>query len=202
MFESGSPSELPLGSCSVAVFAPSPMVTIMVEAGSEREPDIHLHAGGQGFWVARMAAQLGAKVSLCVPLGGETGTVLGSLLAVEGVSVLSVETQAANGAYIHDRRGGSRVVIAETSSPPLTRHELDDLYGVTLAAGIESDVSLITGTRNPGILSAEAIGRSIWGDPLEGWIDGSSSRADAASQIADNYLRFIGVYTGAVAAAA
>jgi 1-phosphofructokinase len=135
------------------------MVTIMVEAGSEREPDIHLHAGGQGFWVARMAAQLGAKVSLCVPLGGETGTVLGSLLAVEGVSVLSVETQAANGAYIHDRRGGSRVVIAETSSPPLTRHELDDLYGVTLAAGIESDVSLITGTRNPGIPSAEVYER-------------------------------------------
>ncbi len=47
-----------------------------------------------------------------------------------------------------------------------------------------------------------AIGRSIWGDPLEGWIDGSSSREDAASQIADNYLRFIDVYTGAIAAAA
>jgi hypothetical protein len=23
-------------------------------------PDIHLHAGGQGFWVARMAASLGS----------------------------------------------------------------------------------------------------------------------------------------------
>jgi 1-phosphofructokinase len=159
MSEAGSPLELPFGSCSVAVFAPSPVVTITVEAGSESEPDIHLHAGGQGFWVARMAARLGAKVSLCVPLGGESGTVLRSLLAVEGISVLSVETQAANGAYIHDRRGGSRVVVAETSSPPLTRHELDDLYGVTLAAGMESDVALITGTRNPGILSAEVYER-------------------------------------------
>ncbi len=39
-----------------------------------------------------------------------------------------------------------------------------------------------------------AIGRSIWGDPLEGWIDGSASREDAASRIAENYLRFIRVY--------
>ena len=46
-----------------------------------------------------------------------------------------------------------------------------------------------------------AIGRSIWGDPLKGWIDGSPSREDAASQIADNYLRFIEVYSAAAAAA-
>ena len=50
-------------------------------------------------------------------------------------------------------------MVAETSSPPLTRHELDDLYGVTLAAGLESDVVLITGPRNPGILSAEVFER-------------------------------------------
>jgi myo-inositol catabolism protein IolC len=39
-----------------------------------------------------------------------------------------------------------------------------------------------------------AIGRSIWGDPLQGWIEGALSRDDAASQIADSYLRFIDVY--------
>jgi 1-phosphofructokinase len=159
MSEAGSPSELPLGPCSVAVFAPSPVVTITVEARPESEPEIHLHAGGQGFWVAQMAARLGAKVSLCAPLGGESGTVLGSLLGVEGISVLSVETEGANGAYIHDRRSGRREVVAETSSPSLTRHELDDLYGITLAAGLESDVVLITGTRNPGIVSPEVFER-------------------------------------------
>jgi 5-dehydro-2-deoxygluconokinase len=42
-----------------------------------------------------------------------------------------------------------------------------------------------------------AIGRSIWGDPLQGWIEGVLSREDAASQIADNYLRFVEVYTAA-----
>ena len=44
-----------------------------------------------------------------------------------------------------------------------------------------------------------AIGRSIWGDPLKGWIEGALSREDAASQIADNYLRFVEVYTAAKA---
>jgi myo-inositol catabolism protein IolC len=39
-----------------------------------------------------------------------------------------------------------------------------------------------------------AIGRSIWWDALRGFLDGSLPREDAASQIADNYLRFIKVY--------
>src|SRR5262249_13889511 len=39
-----------------------------------------------------------------------------------------------------------------------------------------------------------AIGRSIWWDALRGFLDGSLGRADAASQIAGNYLRFMGVY--------
>jgi myo-inositol catabolism protein IolC len=47
-----------------------------------------------------------------------------------------------------------------------------------------------------------AIGRSIWGDPLNGFIDGSLSRDDAAARIADNYLRFIEIYASAEAAVA
>ena len=42
-----------------------------------------------------------------------------------------------------------------------------------------------------------AIGRSIWGEPLQRWIDGSASREDAATQVADNYLRFVDVYKSA-----
>jgi 5-dehydro-2-deoxygluconokinase len=44
-----------------------------------------------------------------------------------------------------------------------------------------------------------AIGRSIWGDPLAGFIAGDLAREDAAAQVADNYLRFIEVYTSAEA---
>ena len=39
-----------------------------------------------------------------------------------------------------------------------------------------------------------AIGRSIWWDALKGYLDGSLEREAAASQIAENYLRFIRVY--------
>lgn len=131
------------------------MLTITVERG----PDIHLHAGGQGFWVARMAARLGAEVRLCVPLGGETGQVLASLLASNGVQVESVAVESANGAYVHSRTDGGRTVVAETASPALSRHELDDLYGATLSAGLDSDLVLLTGPRNPGVVPADTYGR-------------------------------------------
>jgi myo-inositol catabolism protein IolC len=46
-----------------------------------------------------------------------------------------------------------------------------------------------------------AIGRSIWWDALKGFLDGSIERSDAASQIGDNYLRFVQVYEDAEAGA-
>jgi 5-dehydro-2-deoxygluconokinase len=42
-----------------------------------------------------------------------------------------------------------------------------------------------------------AIGRTIWWDALKGYLDGDIERADAAKQIADNYLRFVQVYAEA-----
>jgi myo-inositol catabolism protein IolC len=47
-----------------------------------------------------------------------------------------------------------------------------------------------------------AIGRSIWGDPLKGFLDGSVERDDAARQIGENYLRFVKVYEESEATAA
>jgi myo-inositol catabolism protein IolC len=45
-----------------------------------------------------------------------------------------------------------------------------------------------------------AIGRSIWGDALTGYINGSLEREAAAEQVAENYLRFVKVYEDAEAA--
>src|SRR5215207_6104414 len=42
-----------------------------------------------------------------------------------------------------------------------------------------------------------AIGRTIWWDALKGFLDGSLDRDDAAAQIADNYLRFVRLYSEA-----
>src|SRR3954452_8832291 len=47
-----------------------------------------------------------------------------------------------------------------------------------------------------------AIGRSIWGDALKGFLDGSLERDEAARQIGDNYLRFVKVYEESEATAA
>jgi myo-inositol catabolism protein IolC len=46
-----------------------------------------------------------------------------------------------------------------------------------------------------------AIGRSIWWDPLKGFLGGDLERSTAAEQIADNYLRFVKVYEDAEAGA-
>jgi myo-inositol catabolism protein IolC len=39
-----------------------------------------------------------------------------------------------------------------------------------------------------------AIGRSIWWNPLKAYVEGKLERSAGAQQIADNYLRFVGVY--------
>ena len=46
-----------------------------------------------------------------------------------------------------------------------------------------------------------AIGRSIWWDPLKGYLAGDLERDVAGEQVADNYLRFIKVYDDAEAGA-
>ena len=149
--------------CSLVVFAPSPVLTITVEAGADGDADIHLHAGGQGFWVARMAVSLGARVSLCCALGGETGRVLRALIVAEGVDVQTVESGASNGAYIHDRRSGERVEVAFTPAGHLGRHDVDELYGITLASGLDADVTLLSGVQPEQILDADVY-RRLAGD--------------------------------------
>lgn len=127
------------------VFAPDPLLTVTVEAGPDGD-EIHFHAGGQGFWVARMVAALGVPVSLCGPFGGEAGRVVRNLIeAEEDITVRAVETGGGNGAYVHDRRNGERVPVAETPPEPLSRHEVDELYGASLVAGLEADVCILGG---------------------------------------------------------
>ncbi|MDQ1492725.1 MAG: 1-phosphofructokinase, partial [Actinomycetota bacterium] len=127
------------------VFAPDPLLTVTVEAGSDGD-EIHLHAGGQGFWVAQMIANLGVEVSVCGPFGGESGRVVRTLVDQdEHINLRAIETVGSNGAYVHDRRGGERVTVAETPPDPLDRHELDDLYGAALVGGLEAEVAVLAG---------------------------------------------------------
>lgn len=99
----------------IAVFAPSPLLTVTIEPGTDR-PEVHLHAGGQGFWVARLAATLGAEVMLCCALGGEPGRVLRGLIEAEPVTLRAAAGGTPNGVYIHDRRGGERATVVSVST--------------------------------------------------------------------------------------
>jgi 1-phosphofructokinase len=128
----------------VVIFAPSPVLTVTVEDHPDG-PDVHLHAGGQGVWQARMLLRMGAKVAMCCVLSGESGRVLRHLLDDEGIRVVAVERSGRGGAYIHDRRGGERVKIVEMGGEPITRHDLDELYGVTLREGLDAELVILSG---------------------------------------------------------
>jgi 1-phosphofructokinase len=142
----------------IAVFAPSALVTVTIEDGGEH-PGIHFHAGGQGVWVAHMAASLGAEVALSTVLGGESGRLLSVLLQADRVDVHAVAGGSGNGVYVHDRRSGKRLTVAQVPAPALERHELDQLYGVALSDGLECGVACLTAPQHPGVLAPSLYAR-------------------------------------------
>lgn len=139
---------------AVVIFAPLPVLTVTIEERSG-EADIHVHAGGQGVWQSRMVSSLGVPVVLCSALGGETGDVLGHLLPIPDVTVHTVRVSSRNGAYVHDRRSGSREVVAESAGSPLDRHELDSLYELTLTEGLTHGRVLLSGPQDDRVLPAD-----------------------------------------------
>jgi 1-phosphofructokinase len=173
----------------LVVFAPSLLLTVTIERRGEDDAELHLHAGAQGLWVARMAAELGASVTLCTALGGETGTVLQALVGEERVELAASPCGEANGAYVHDRRSGDRLPIVEVPGHPLSRHEIDDLYGLTFARALDSEVLVLTGPQHPNVIGGEIYARlasdarangvsvvaDLTGDPLEGALRGGVS---------------------------
>ena len=144
----------------IAVFAPSPVLTVTIESGPDR-PEVHLHAGGQGFWVARLAATLGADVVLCCALGGEPGRVLGGLIEAEPLTLRAADADTPNGVYVHDRRSGERLEVVNVASRPLARHASDELYGIALGAGLDADVILVTGCQPTDVVDADLYRRLV-----------------------------------------
>jgi 1-phosphofructokinase len=144
---------------SICIFAPTPLLTVTIEATVDDRDDLHLHPGGQGFWVARMVQSLGITPSLCVPVGGETGNVLRRLLMDIAIEVNAVDVTGPSGSYIHDRRGGERRELFRSEITQLGRHELDELYTATLGAGIAAGVCVLTGTQEQRVLDPDTYRR-------------------------------------------
>lgn len=142
------------------MFAPSPLLTVTIEPGVDR-PEVHLHAGGQGFWVARLAATLGAEVVLCCALGGEPGRVLEGLIESERLTLRAARANTPNRVYVHDRRTGERMEVVSVESRALNRHASDELYGMALGAGLDADVTLVTGCQPPDVVEAHLYRRLV-----------------------------------------
>lgn len=143
---------------SVAIFAPSPVLTVTIEDHPDG-PEVHLHAGGQGVWQARMLLRMGIDVTMCCVLTGESGRVLRHLLDDEGISVVAVDRGGRGGAFVHDRRNGERVKVAETGGEPISRHDLDELYGLTIGAGLSADLVILSGPASDDALPPDVYRR-------------------------------------------
>jgi 1-phosphofructokinase len=142
----------------VMVFAPAPRLTVTIEQRGG-VPDIHLHPGGQGIWQAGMVRALGVPVVACAYFGGETGRVARALLDDQDMGLRAVVGASVTGAYVHDRRGSVRVVVAEEPGEPLSRHEVDELYGIALAEGLRAGVCVLGGPGDPPVLSPDVYRR-------------------------------------------
>jgi 1-phosphofructokinase len=137
---------------SVMIYSPCPVLTVTIER-DRPAPELHLHAGGQGVWQARMLTNLGVRAVLCTTLGGEVGRVLESLLAAEAFEVRAVRSGAASGWYVHDRSEGRRIEVAGHPGGPLDRHEIDELGSVALTEGLRTGVSVFAGPTDPRLVT-------------------------------------------------
>lgn len=145
----------------VCVFAPAPLLTVTIERTPDDDgaDEVHLHAGGQGLWIARLVAELGVDVVLCGSFGGETGRVARDLIRAEGIAVRGIEPSGSNGAYVHDRRSGERIETASMAPGALTRHEVDELYGIVLVEAFDAAVTVLGGPTGPLMLPASTYRR-------------------------------------------
>jgi 1-phosphofructokinase len=134
------------GPC-VAVFAPALLLTIEIHATASGEDEIHLHAGGQGYWISKMIQALGAVPLPCVAAGGESGHALASLIAADGLDAWLVEMTHGNAVHVDDRRGDEVERLAETTIPGLDRHEIDELYSAIVGAAMRAGVCVLAGTQ-------------------------------------------------------
>jgi 1-phosphofructokinase len=176
---------MPPSSLPVAVLAPAVFVSVTIEAGDDAD-DIHVHAGGQGIWIARMLRHLGTRPTVCAPVGGEAGRALLGLVREWGVDLQRVTTIADTPAYVHDRRNGERIELARSRQPALRRHEVDELYNRFLELALAAERCVVTGPITDELLPPDTYRRlgadleaagveaiaDLHGAPLSALLDG------------------------------
>ncbi|MFH5821804.1 1-phosphofructokinase family hexose kinase [Georgenia sp. AZ-5] len=182
----------------ICVLAPTPLLAVEiadpqgVPGRSDYQADVHLHPGGQGLWVARMAVSLGADVTVCGPFGGEIGPLVAQMLSTDKLTIHGVTYNGGNGAYVYDLRGEDREIVAHMPPFALNRHELDDLYGTVLVDALEADVLVVTGSEPEDVVPASFFGRIVRDLRSAGYpvvADLSGEAAVAAAKAGPNVLK-------------
>jgi 1-phosphofructokinase len=169
----------------VAIFGPHPLLTVTLEREAPERERVHFHAGGQGVWVARMVACLGAEPVLCGFLGGESGQLLDGLLADLPGERRLVPTASPSGCYVTDRRAGERQVLTCAFSDPPSRHELDDLFSIACAEAIACGWLVVA---NP--MPGESLPLEVYGDLVaDARAGGCRTMVDLSSPRLDSALR-------------
>lgn len=169
----------------VVVFGPHPVLTVTLEREGEQRESVHFHAGGQGVWVARMVAALGATPVLCGFVGGESGALVRALLERLGGELCLVETATPTGSYVTDRRSGERQLVGMALSDPPSRHEVDELFSRTCAEAIAEGWLVVA---NP--LPDESLPLEIYGDLVaDARAGGARVLVDLSSPRLDSALR-------------
>jgi 1-phosphofructokinase len=143
----------------ICVFSPGLRLTVTVEIGPRGE-EIHLHPGGQGYWLARSIERLGEPAVLCATVGGEVGDVLTPLLRSQtGIELVEVRQGAPSSISLYDRRSGTRTLIARSEPSPIDRHSVDKLYSLTLAHAIGTGCCVLAGNIDTGVIPSSYYGR-------------------------------------------
>ncbi len=167
----------------IAIFAPHPLLAVTLEREGPSRERVHFHAAGQGVWVARMAAALGAEPVLCGFLGGESGSLLGGLLDELAGERRLVRTASPSGCYVTDRRSGERQALSCAPSDPPSRHELDELFSLACAEA-HADGWLVVTNPFPGDALPLDVYGNLVADARAGGartlVDLSSPRLDSA----------------------
>jgi 1-phosphofructokinase len=146
-------------SSGICVFSPGLRLTVTAENGPRGE-EIHLHPGGQGYWLARSIERLGTPVVLCATVGGEVGDVLIPLLESQtGIELVAVRQSAPSSVSMYDRRSGTRTLIARSEPSAIDRHAVDKLYSLTLAHAIGRGCCVLAGNIDTGVIPPAYCGR-------------------------------------------
>lgn len=132
---------------AIAVFAPAMLLTVEIHAAADDCDEIHLHPGGQGYWISKMIQALGATPLTCAAVGGESGHALASLIAADGLDAWLIDMTHGNAVHVDDRRGDQIERVAESRIPTLDRHEVDELYSAIVGASMRAGVCVLAGTQ-------------------------------------------------------